>query len=124
MSTASEEILARYKKRESETDAFGRLITVRKLRPGEQVALMRMGDTEVTPAINTMTVGASVCKIDDLDYTFPKNIGELNAVLNVLDEEGLFAATNAFIRIQGLNKDEDAEGTSEQTAKNSQATDT
>lgn len=122
MSTASEEILARYKKRESETDAFGRVITVRKLRPGEQVALMRMGDTEIAQAINTMTVGASVCKIDDLDYTFPKNLGELNAALNVLDDEGLFAATKAFIRIQGLTT-EDQE-TSEQTAKNSQATGT
>jgi hypothetical protein len=122
VSTASEEILARYKKRESETDAFGRVITVRKLRPGEQVALMRMGDTEIAQAINTMTVGASVCKIDDLDYTFPKNLGELNAALNVLDDEGLFAATKAFIRIQGLTT-EDQE-TSEQTAKNSQATGT
>ncbi|MCJ2084602.1 hypothetical protein MKK88_01145 [Methylobacterium sp. E-005] len=120
MSTASEEILARYKKREIETDEFGRAITVRRLRPAEQVTLMRMADTEVAQAINAMTVGAAVCKIDDLDYTFPRSVGELDAVLNVLDEEGLAAATKAYIRIQGLNKDAPESVT--EAAKNSQAT--
>ena len=120
MTTASEEILARYKKREIETDTFGRAITVRRLRPSEQTALMRMADTEVPQAISAMTVGASVCQMDEGLITFPKTLGELNAVLDALDEEGLSAATKAYIRLQKGAP----EGATDQAdaAKNSQAT--
>lgn len=119
MSTASEEILARYKKREVEADAFGRAITVRRLRPSEQTTLMRMADTEVPQAISAMTVAASVCNIDEGLITFPKNIQELNSVLDALDEEGLTAATKAFIRLQSGASEGAAPESTADAAKNS-----
>jgi hypothetical protein len=123
MTTASEEILNRYKKQEIEPDAFGRAITVRKLRPSEQVALMRMADTEVTGAVNAMTVAASVYKVDDAVFTFPRSIAELNAVMDMLDEEGLTAATAAYVRLNIGQADKDgAPADAAQAAKNSPKT--
>lgn len=123
MSTASEEILNRYKKNEIETDEFGRAITVRKLRPSEQVALMRMADTEMSGPINAMTVAASVSKVDDAVFTFPRSMGELNAVMDMLDQEGLTAATTAYVRLNGAGTEDDgAPVDAAQAAKNSRKT--
>ena len=122
MSTASEEILARYRKTELETDAFGRAITVRKLRPSEQVALMRMADTEMSGPINAMTVAASVSRIDDGVYTFARAIGELYAVMDALDDEGLTAATRAYVRLNGAKTEDGAPADTAQAGKNSSKT--
>ena len=127
--SASEEILARYRRIERETDSFGRSIGVKKLKPSEQRKLKILtpgldGSTEVRsddgkvshiPDRFEMMVVASVREIEGNPVTFPKSEGELDAVYNALDREGLTAAITAYVR---LYDDETAGGGTVEDAKN------
>jgi hypothetical protein len=111
----SELILERYKRREKEADKLGRLIVVRKLRPSEQTKIAGMcadltgadeligpnGEKVLVPHRIPLTVAASVCEIDGVMIPFPKNRGELDAIYDRLDAEGLAAASAAIARMQG-----------------------
>jgi hypothetical protein len=113
MSTASEEILARYSKVEKEADSFGRIIGVRRLKPAQMVALREMtpGLTGSTDILNEagdkvsisdrteLMIAASVVSIDGAIVTFPRNRGELDCIYNGLDQEGMVAAMTAFARL-------------------------
>lgn len=101
MSTASEEILGRYAKGETVADDLGRLITVRRLRPSQQVAIMRIAGTADENVVGVMTAAASVSKIDDLIYPFPKTQNDIDSMMDRLDAEGLAAATKAFLKMTG-----------------------
>lgn len=110
----SEVILERYKRRESEADKLGRLITVRKLRPSEQTKIAGMtsdlsgsdemigpkGERVFVPHRIPLTVAACVCGIDDVMIPFPKTRQELDAIFDRLDAEGLAAASAAIARMQ------------------------
>ena len=98
---ASEEILARYKKTVSKIDSLDRTITVGKLKPSQQVQVMTLADTDLRAPLNIMQIAAAVRKIDDVPYPFPKSKAELMAVVDVLDDEGLAAALEATIEING-----------------------
>jgi hypothetical protein len=110
MSTETDIKLARYKEVAREADDMGRVISVRRLRPSEQIRITEMsplleGNVETSP-VNGATVQiprrapflvvASVCMIDDMPITFPRNRGELDAILDRLDNEGLAAAIKAY----------------------------
>lgn len=101
MLTASQEILERYKKTVVKTDDLGRAITVRKLKPSQQVMVMTMADTDLKSPLNVMQIAAAVVKIDDAIFPFPKNQAELLSVVDVLDDEGLAAALEAIVEING-----------------------
>ena len=120
VSTASEEILARYKKRQIETDAFGRAITVRPLRLSEQTGVMRLADSESGTVQTVLMVAASVCEIDGDHITPARSLSDINAVLDRLDEEGLAAATKAFMTLKGGS--DEGGGDAASTAKNSPKT--
>lgn len=120
MSTASEEILARYKRRETGTDTFGRAITVRFLRPSEQTAVMRMADSESNSVQMPFIVAASVCDIDGDHITPARSQADVNAIMDRLDEEGLAAATKAFMALRGIG--EEGSGDAASVAKNSPKT--
>lgn len=110
----SEVILARYKRKEMESDALGRVITVRKLRPSEQTKIAGMtsdltgadeligpqGEKVMMPHRIPLTVAACVCEIDGIMIPFPKTRQELDAVYDRLDAEGLAAASAAIARLQ------------------------
>ena len=110
MLTESEIKLARYKETAKEADEFGRVIAVRRLRPSEQIKVTEMtqnldGVTENTTESGTVVqipnrapflIVAAVCQIDDTYIPFPRNRGELDAILDRLDNEGLKAAITAF----------------------------
>lgn len=101
--TPSEEIINRYKPSDAEADAFGRLIRVRRLRMSEHVKLDEMGEGLASrgPAV----LAAMVCEIDGTHITFPKNRGELNAILDSLDIEGIEAANKALRKLTGIVED-------------------
>lgn len=110
--TPSEEFTKRYTRVEREQDVFGRTIGVRRLRPSEQLKVQGMtsdlegeasfgavGSETIIPRRMPAIMAASVCEIDGSPITFPKNRAELDAVLDMLDTEGMEAAIKAFTRI-------------------------
>jgi hypothetical protein len=113
MSTESEVKLARYRAIEKEPDDFGRVIGVRRLKPSEQARLSGMtadvtGSEKVQAADGIevevshrfpFLVAASVSLIDEVHIPFPKNRGELDAMLDRLDTEGIEAAGKAMVRL-------------------------
>jgi hypothetical protein len=113
MHTESEIKLARYNTVEKEADQFGRVIGVRRLKPSEQTKLAGMtadisGHDEATGPEGAMVnvshrlplmITASVCLIDDARIPFPRNAGELYAMYDRLDAEGLAAASKAMVRL-------------------------
>jgi hypothetical protein len=124
--TPSEEFTARYSKVEREADAFGRLIGVRRLRPSQQTKVNEMtpgltGDDEVavidektgaevlmkTPRRLQMTVAAAVCEVDSIPIPFARNRGELDAIYDRLDREGMNAAMSCFFKLLPKREEND-----------------
>jgi hypothetical protein len=113
---------ARYSKVEREVDSLGRIVGVRRLKLSEQTRLTAMtpdlgGMDEVqNPAVAgaTMLVSqrsqyylvAMVCEISNNPIPFARNRGELDAILDRLDIEGLTAAGIAAGRLLGTETDE------------------
>lgn len=114
MSTESEIKLARYSAVEKEADDFGRVIGVRRLKPSEQTKLVGMtsdvvGDDDYTSPDDgsvikvshrlPLMIAAAVSMIDEARIPFPKNRGELDAIYDRLDAEGMAAASRAMVRL-------------------------
>lgn len=132
--TESETKIARYGAIEREVDAFGRRIGVRRLKPSEQTKLvgltpeltgfeetLALDETGVmkptqVPHRAPLSIAAAVCEIDDAKISFPKTRGELDAIFDRLDMEGLTAATKALGRLQ---QQTGAPANPVETAKNS-----
>lgn len=109
---ASEELTSRYSKIERAPDDLGRVIGVRRLKLSQQIKINEMtpaldGETELVGDNGTTRVSrrslpliaASVCEIDDVPVPFPRNRGELDAIMDRLDEEGLLAAVRATAKL-------------------------
>jgi hypothetical protein len=123
--TPSEEIIDRYKRIEYATDDWGRQIGVRRLRVSQQVKISELtpdlegfqtfrskgenGDvSEVTVSRRAIPIiAASVCKIDGNDMPFPRTRGELDWLMDRLDDEGIAAAVTAQVKLNpaGLEKE-------------------
>ncbi len=128
MTTASEEILARYNRVEREVDAFGRTIGVRKLRGSQEIRVLGMtadvqaatvraldpqspGETMEVSLQNLLVIAASVVEIDGIPVPFARNRAELDAIYDQLDREGVAAAALAMVKLAAEDaEDEDAEG--------------
>jgi len=114
----SEMKIARYKATEREADLLGRLISVRRLRPSEQAKLTGMtsdltgfdeaevvdeetGETKKLqiPHRVPFLVSAAVSEIDGVYIPFPRSRGELDAIYDRLDIEGITAAAKALARL-------------------------
>jgi hypothetical protein len=128
MSLESEAKIARYAAVEREADEFGRVIGVRRLKPSEQVKVTSLtadltgydesdytdpetGETKKLkfPHRITPLIAAAVCEIDGAKIPFAKTRGELDAMLDRLDAEGLKAAGTAFNRLAAANAPMDQE---------------
>lgn len=131
MSTASEEILARrakYQRVEREVDAVGRTIGVRPLRPSQQIRVQELapgldGTTTVldengaeirVPRIAPLVMAASVVEIDGVPTPW-KTRADLDATLDILDEEGMTAVMTALAK---FSPQPDEAGTGTDAAKN------
>jgi hypothetical protein len=136
----SEEIKARaerYSRVEKAADTMGRLIGVRRLKPSDEMRLTGLtpdldgfesgvgsdGETIRIAKRAPFAVAAMVCEIDGIPFTFPKTRGELDAVYDRLDREGVEAAMAAYIKMEGHDKpDEEADEGIIDKAKNSRRT--
>ena len=106
---------ARYAHVEQEMDVLGRMIGVRRLKLSERTRLVAMtpdlggmdemqrpdGTVMLAPQRSQYFIVAMVCQINDTRFPFPRNRGELDAILDRLDQEGLDAAAVAVNRILG-----------------------
>ena len=108
MSLESETRVARYTKVVKKADKVGRVIGVRRLKPSEQTRLAGMtaeltgydeigknpdtGEAYRVPHRMPLMIAAAVCLIDEAVIPFPRNRGELDAIFDRLDVEGLEAA--------------------------------
>lgn len=101
MSTASEEILARYRTIEREPDAFGRIVGVKRLNPAQQLKIMEMSNSDNEGVRTALFAAASVCELDDLPVMFAKSRAELDGLIARLDQEGLEAVGKALNRLLG-----------------------
>lgn len=113
MPTESEIKTARYQRMEKDSDTFGRLIGVQRLKPSEQTRIAGMtaeltgadevigpnGQSIMVPHRMPLMVAAAVRLIDEQMIPFPRNRGELDAIFDRLDAEGLAAASRAMSRL-------------------------
>lgn len=136
MSTESEVKLARYSEIAKEADQLDRVIGVRRLKPSEQTKVAGMtaelsGYDEMTndkgvkvqiPHRMPLLLAAAVCMIDDAHIPFPRNRGELDAIFDRLDKEGIAAAGKAWVKLNPQASDDEEDGISNlapiDTAKN------
>jgi hypothetical protein len=123
MSTESETILARYKAVEKEGDALGRVIGVRRLKPSEQTKISGYcadltgsdtiegpnGEKLQMPHSMPLRIAASVCLIDGVHISFAKSRGELDAIYDRLDAEGIEAANAALGRLLSTDSSDPVE---------------
>jgi hypothetical protein len=121
MLATKQAILDRYTKKEMIVDKLGRMIGVVNLKFSERLAVQRMAETENTLALAHMLAGAAVREISTdgqppIIYPFPRTLEQLNAVIDVLDDEGMIAATAAWFKLRGIAPAGD------DAAKNSQPT--
>ena len=124
----SDEIAARaakYNRIERVSDSLGRVIGVRRLKPSQQLkveeyssdltGVQTFTDDETgkqieVPRRTILFYAAAVCEIDDTPLPFPRNRGELDAVLDRLDDEGLTAVSSALVKLAASLKTEGREG--------------
>src|SRR5258706_12161539 len=113
MTTESEAKLARYSEIAKEVDEWNRIIGVHRLKPSEQTKIAGMtpdlsgydemindkGEKVQISHRMPLMLAAAVCMIDDAHIPFPKNNGELYAIFDRLDEEGIKAAGKAWVRL-------------------------
>jgi len=125
----SEEIAARaakYQRIEREADTIGRIIGVRRLKPSETLRVEEMSpnlegvnrgayidadtgerkEVEVPKRLN-LFLAAAVCEVNSVPYVFPDSRAKLDAMLNMLDEEGLSAAMKALNKFAPPKEEED-----------------
>ena len=124
----SDEIAARaakYNQIERVADTLGRVIGVRRLKPSQQLRVEEYssdltgvqsftdddtGKQIEVPRRTILFYAAAVCEIDETPIPFPKNRGELDAVLDRLDDEGLTAVSAALVNLAKAAKQGDDAG--------------
>lgn len=140
--TPSEEFINRYARVEREADAIGRIVGVRKLRISQQTRVSEMtpgleGESEVVMSDESgspktvriarrtqMLIAAAVVEIDGINIIFPRSRGDLDAIADKLDEEGLVAAMIAYARFQPKPAEGEEAPSAIDEAKKSHATHT
>ena len=128
--TPSEEIIERYKRIEREADALGRVIGVKRLKISQQTkvseltpGLEGMAEVELPTGVVSvsrraqMLIAAAVCFIDEQPIPFAKTRGELDAIADRLDEEGLVAAMVAYARLSPKKAEGEADESAVEQAK-------
>ena len=128
---------AKYNRVERVADTLGRVIGVRRLKPSQQLKVEEYssdltgsqsftddetGKTIEVPRRTILFYAAAVCEIDETPIPFPRNRGELDAILDALDDEGLAAVSAALVKLAAATKaadPDDDDKTPGERAKNS-----
>ena len=118
---SSQDIKNRYSQVERETDSLGRVIGVKRLKVSQQIKISEMtpqleGEAEMTTQDGRVIriarrsiplAAAAVCEIDGDLIPFARNRGELDSIMDRLDDEGLMAAVIAFGKLVPSTKTSD-----------------
>lgn len=131
---------ARYNRVERVVDAAGRTIGVKMLKPSQRIRVEEMapnltGSEPVTtapdeegrvrtfdmPKIARLIFAASVVEVDDAVFSFPRDRGELDSVVDMLDDEGMAAVAEGIAKLSGIEPDK-ADKSVADMAKNSSGT--
>ena len=120
--TPSEEKIARYTKVERAPDDLGRVIGVRNLRLSQVLKVEEMtpnleGTAESGPKRAVPFLAAMVCEIDGVSIPFPRSRGELDAIIDRLDTEGIAAANAAFTKLNAGSEEEGGKSAVEEAKK-------
>jgi hypothetical protein len=84
----------------SHVDARGRRITVKALNALQIYRLSKVLGREATPSSTDMaSLAATVCQIDATKIAFPSTERDVEFLLQQLDFDGLFAATEALKKL-------------------------
>ncbi len=105
------ELQERYRRIERQVDEIGRTIGVRRLRLSEQLHIEEMAPN--SPG-GVALIAASVCELDGAPLPMVRDRQELDHQLDLLDVEGMRAATKAWAKIMGL-ADESQKGDSQKS---------
>ena len=108
------ELRERYTRTETEIDAAGRQITVGLLKPDQRYRVLEMTESQNAYVLMPMLQASAVRKIVDNEgkemiFAPPRNRGDVDIIINVLDDEGMVAASKAMARL-APPKDDAAEG--------------
>ena len=110
---------AKYNRVERVADPRGRVIGVKRLKPSQQLRVEEYssgltgsqafideesGQQVEIPRRTILFYAAAVCEIDDTPIPFPRNRGELDAMLDTLDDEGLTAVSVALAKMAASAK--------------------
>jgi hypothetical protein len=91
-----ETIRAKYERTETVTDGYNRIIVVRCISAPQQITVREMASASDPTVIGLLTLGASVAKIDDMIFAFPRDRKDLDLTLFALDDKGLEAVATAI----------------------------
>lgn len=115
-----QELKDRYSAIERVPDALGRVVGVRRLKLSEQVRVEEMAPN--SPG-NVALIAAAICELDGAPLPFPRDRQELDHQLDLLDLEGMQAASTAWAALHKPAKKADGEPESDlDRAKKSQGT--
>src|SRR5262249_4569988 len=94
----------------SHVDARGRRITVKTLNAMQMYRLAKLLGREATPSSSDMaSIAATVCQIDATKIAFPSSERDVEFLLQQLDFDGLFAATEALKKLAPADEAEQKE---------------
>ncbi len=118
---------ARYAKIERVADTVGRLIGVKRLTPAQQLRVQgfcpeldgtytptdedgqamrdpKTGKLFMVPKSAPLLLAAAVCEVDNMPMPFAQSRRELDATLDMLDIEGMAAASLGLSRLEAADK--------------------
>jgi hypothetical protein len=93
------ELQERYRRIERQVDEIGRTIGVRRLKLSEQLRIEEMAPN--SPG-GVALIAASVCELDGAPLPMARDRQELDHQLDLLDVEGMQAASKAWAAIMGF----------------------
>ena len=93
-------IKQRYSETAQEIDKLGRAILVGRLKPSQQMKAAEMAGSEATA--QTVRLVCSLRGIDLNTFAFPRSRAEVDARIDMLEDEGLEALVKATMQLYGV----------------------
>ena len=101
------EIREKYAKTEKVVDKYGRIITVGLLTTSKRTMVRKWAGTDDVVVLAPMTFAAAVRAINDLPYTFPRSEVELQAVMDMLDDDAIISIAQAYDKLTPKTTEEE-----------------
>lgn len=103
--TPSQAIVSAANKTATVTDSRGRVLAVKKISPLDRMRLFKVAGSELSSNTQWMGMAAlasSVTSIDGELVAKPGKISEIEALVSLLDDDGLEAVGKAYVEMFGV----------------------